>query len=65
VGIRNATRSRSSVDTSVLAPGTLADITALSQDIFTVAPQAVPATVSVLTLVGGEIVHDALTRPAN
>ena len=43
----------------------LAAIAVLSQDIFTVAPQAVPATVGVLTLVGGEIVHDALTRPAN
>ena len=48
-----------------LAPGMLADIAVLSQDIFTVPPPALPATVSVLTLVGGEIAHDALTRPAN
>jgi predicted amidohydrolase YtcJ len=33
----------------------------LSQDIFTVPPQALPGTTSVLTLVGGAIVHNALT----
>lgn len=45
-----------------LAPGMLADLAVLSQDIFTVPPQALPATGSVLTMVGGAIVHDALTR---
>jgi hypothetical protein len=44
-----------------LAPGMLADLAVLSQDIFTVPVQALPATTSVLTLVGGAIVHDALT----
>jgi predicted amidohydrolase YtcJ len=39
-----------------LAPGMLADLAMLSQDIFTVAPDALPATQSVLTVVGGTIV---------
>jgi predicted amidohydrolase YtcJ len=42
-----------------LAPGMLADIAVLSQDIFTVPAEALPATVSVLTLVGGRIAFDA------
>ncbi len=45
-----------------LMPGMLADLAVLSQDIFTVPTEALPATVSVLTLVGGTIVHDDLTR---
>ena len=44
-----------------LAPGMLADLAVLSQDIFSVPPQALPATTSVLTLIGGRIVHDSLT----
>ena len=48
-----------------LAPGMLADLAVLSQDIFAVAPEALPATSSVLTLVGGRIVHDVLTRVAS
>lgn len=44
-----------------LAPGMLADLAVLSQDIFTVPAQALPGTTSVLTLVGGAIVHDRLT----
>ena len=43
-----------------LAPGMLADLAVLSQDVFTVPPQALPATTSLLTLVGGRVVHDAL-----
>ena len=42
-----------------LRPGYLADLAVLSQDIFTIPPPAVPGTVSVLTLVGGEVVWDA------
>ncbi|HYL09229.1 MAG TPA: amidohydrolase [Candidatus Acidoferrales bacterium] len=42
-----------------LAPGKLADLAVLSQDIFTVPPQDLPKTQSVLTLVGGKIVFDA------
>lgn len=42
-----------------LRPGHLADLAVLSQDIFTIPPPAVPATVSLLTLVGGEVVWDA------
>ena len=41
-----------------LAPGMLADLAILSQDIFTAPPDALPATFSVLTLVGGTVVHD-------
>ena len=42
-----------------LAPGMLADLAVLSQDIFTVPPQALPATRSVLTIVGGVVAFDA------
>ncbi len=45
-----------------LAPGMLADIAVLSQDVFTVQPTALPATTSVLTIVGGRVVHDQFPR---
>jgi predicted amidohydrolase YtcJ len=45
-----------------LAPGMLADLAVLSQDVFTVPAPALPATTSVLTVVGGRIVHDRLTE---
>ena len=41
-----------------LSPGMLADLAILSQDIFTAPPDALPGTVSVLTLVGGRVVHE-------
>ncbi|HZF67049.1 MAG TPA: amidohydrolase family protein [Gemmatirosa sp.] len=44
-----------------LAPGMLADLAVLSQDVFTVPATALPATRSVLTLIGGRVVHDALS----
>ena len=44
-----------------LAPGMLADFAVLSQDVFTVPPPALPATTSVLTVVGGRIVYDHLS----
>jgi predicted amidohydrolase YtcJ len=37
----------------------LADIAVLSQDIFAVPLEALPATESILTFVGGQIVYDA------
>jgi predicted amidohydrolase YtcJ len=40
-----------------LMPGMLADLVVLSQDIFTIPAQQLPATRSVLTLVGGKIVY--------
>jgi hypothetical protein len=46
-----------------LALGMLADLAVLSRDIFTIPVQALPGTSSVLTLVGGTVVHDELTRP--
>jgi ketosteroid isomerase-like protein len=42
-----------------LARGMLADLTVLSQDIFEVSTDALPATVSGLTIVGGKIAFDA------
>lgn len=44
-----------------LSPGKLADLAVLSQDLFTVPPDKLPATMSVLTMLGGEIVHDQLS----
>jgi predicted amidohydrolase YtcJ len=41
----------------MLAPGMLADLAVLSQDIFTIAPRQLPATRSILTMVGGRIVY--------
>jgi predicted amidohydrolase YtcJ len=41
-----------------LEPGKLADLAVLSQDIFKVPPQSLPATRSVLTMVGGTIIRD-------
>ncbi|WP_167884646.1 amidohydrolase [Cupriavidus oxalaticus] len=43
----------------MLAPGYLADLAVLSQDIFSVAADALPATRSLLTLVEGETVYEA------
>lgn len=42
-----------------LAPGMLADLAVLSQNVLEVPPDALPATESVLTMVGGAIVHRA------
>jgi predicted amidohydrolase YtcJ len=42
-----------------IAPGMLADLAVLSQDIFTVELQALPQTKSVLTMVGGRVVHES------
>jgi hypothetical protein len=41
----------------------LADLAVLSQDIFTVAPEQLPKTASILTMVGGAIVYDAHVLP--
>ncbi len=41
-----------------LARGKLADLAVLSQDIFTLPPPSILSTVSILTMVGGEIVHE-------
>jgi hypothetical protein len=48
-------------DKGTLAPGKLADIAVLSQDIFTVPPEALPATQSVLTMIGGRVVYNGGT----
>jgi len=42
-----------------LAPGKVADLVVLSQDVFTVPPPAIPATFSLLTMVDGQIAWDA------
>jgi predicted amidohydrolase YtcJ len=41
-----------------LAPGLVADLAVLSQDIFTIPAPTLPATVSELTLVAGKVIHD-------
>jgi predicted amidohydrolase YtcJ len=46
-------------DKGVLAAGKLADLAVLSQDILTVAIPELPKTTSVLTIVGGKIVHNS------
>ena len=46
-------------DKGMIAAGMLADLAVLSQDIFTVPAQALPATTSVMTIVGGRVVHEA------
>ena len=50
-------------DKGTLAAGMLADLVVLSQDIFTVPTPALPATHSVLTIIGGRIAYDELTKP--
>jgi predicted amidohydrolase YtcJ len=46
-----------------LAPGMLADLAVLSQDIFAVPVEELPKTESVLTVVGGEVIYDAGALP--
>jgi predicted amidohydrolase YtcJ len=48
-----------------LAPGMLADVAVLSQDVFTVPPQALPGTTGLLTIVGGRVVYDRLPRKSS
>lgn len=47
-----------------LAPGKLADLAVLSQDIFTVPSDDLPKTVSVMTMVGGKMIYDAHSAAA-
>jgi predicted amidohydrolase YtcJ len=42
-----------------LAPGKLADLAVLSQDIFAVPSDDLPKTVSVMTIMGGKVIYDA------
>jgi predicted amidohydrolase YtcJ len=49
-------------DKGTLAPGMLADLAVLSQDIFTVPAAALPGTTSVLTIVGGRVAYDGLSH---
>lgn len=41
----------------IIAPGKLADLAVLSQDIFTAPPGSLPGTESLMTIVGGQIVY--------
>jgi hypothetical protein len=50
-------------DKGSLEAGKLADLAVLSQDIFSVPPQDLPNTESVLTIVGGKIVYDERGAP--
>jgi predicted amidohydrolase YtcJ len=45
-----------------IAVGMLADLAVLSQDIFAVAPDALPATSSVLTIIDGKVVFDGMAK---
>jgi predicted amidohydrolase YtcJ len=45
-----------------LVTGALADLAVLSQDVFTVSIDALPRTRSLLTIVGGRVVYDKLSR---
>ena len=45
-----------------IAPGKLADLAMLSQNIFDLPSEALPKTVSLLTIVDGRVVHDALAK---
>lgn len=55
-----ATAERMEEEKGTLREGTLADLAVLSQDVFTIPIERIPATESVLTIVGGEIVHRAI-----
>jgi predicted amidohydrolase YtcJ len=55
----SARAERREQEKGALRPGLLADLAVLSQDIFTVAPDALPATTSELTVIGGRVVHRA------
>lgn len=48
---------RAETEKGTLAPGMQADLAVLTQDIFTIAPDQLPATEAWMTIVGGEIVH--------
>lgn len=48
-------------DKGTIAPGKLADLAILSQDIFKVSADALPATTSVMTIVDGKIAYDTHT----
>jgi hypothetical protein len=54
----SAFAERAEEQKGTLAPGMLADLAMLSQDIFKVAQQDLPKTTSLLTMVGGRIVHE-------
>ena len=56
---RGAAFAEHADDKGVLAPGNLADLAVLSQDVFTVAADQLPATTAWLTIVGGDIVYAA------
>lgn len=43
-----------------IAPGMLADLAVLSQDVFTVPPPELPKTESVVTMIGGKVVYGSL-----
>jgi predicted amidohydrolase YtcJ len=60
----SAFAERLEAEKGTLVPGQLADLAVLSQDVFTIPAQALPATRSVLTIVGGDVVYDGLTRAA-
>jgi hypothetical protein len=57
----SAFAERAEKEKGTLAPGMLADVAVLSQDIFTIPLAELPAVRSVLTMVGGKVVYAAPT----
>ena len=51
-------------DKGTIAVGKLADLAVLSQDVFTVPPDQLPATTAWMTIIGGEVVYSAESAPA-
>jgi predicted amidohydrolase YtcJ len=54
----SAFAERTETDKGMLRAGLLADLAMLSQDLFSIAPDQWPATESVMTIVGGEVVFE-------
>jgi predicted amidohydrolase YtcJ len=57
----SAAAGRTEREKGMLKAGMLADLALLSQDIFTTAPDDLPKTRSVLTIVNGRVVHDQMS----
>lgn len=56
----SAYAERMEAEKGMIREGMLADLAVLSQDVFAVPVDSLPATTSVLTIIGGEIVHRTL-----
>ena len=59
----SAYAERAEKDKGTLAPGMLADLAVLSHDVFTIPAAELPAVRSVLTMVGGKVIYEAVAAP--